>query len=64
MYQMPLFEAPQPFVMPMPAEDRCVDDIYTAALYGYDCCDFDMMQCCLNEIARLCTQYFQMKDDV
>lgn len=64
MYQMSLFEPtpPMPLTQSLSAEDRCVDDMYTVALHGYDSQDPDMMMCCLNEIARLCAQYFQMRD--
>jgi hypothetical protein len=47
----------------LPKSETCVDDIYKLATEGYKSNDPDMMQCVLNEVARLCAEYFQLKED-
>ena len=47
----------------IPESETCVDDIYKLAVEGYDSDDHDMMQCVLNEVARLCAKYFQLKEN-
>jgi hypothetical protein len=47
----------------LPKSETCVDDIYKLATEGYKSNDHDMMQCVLNEVARLCAEYFQLKED-
>ena len=47
----------------LPKSETCVDDIYKLATEGYNSNDNDIMQCVLNEVARLCAEYFQLKEN-
>ena len=45
--------------------DAMVERIYSAACHAYDAGeakDYDTAMCCLNEIAHICTTYFQQED--